>query len=103
MLGEETMSNIARAEDNYLFKDSDGKKIYKSTATKAQLIIAYDDVRAANARLCNEKIQLAGELDAATSKIINLLNFIADTYGEEAVKQAFENLSKLSHQQSRNS
>ena len=97
------MSNIARAEDNYLFKDSDGKKIYRSTATKAQLIVAYDDARAANARLYNEKIQLAEELDAATSKIVNLLNFIADSYGEEAVKQAFEHLSGLSHQKSRNS
>lgn len=97
------MSKIARVEDNYLFKDSGGNKIYKSTATKAQLIVAYDDARAANTRLYNEKIQLAKELDTATSKIVNLLNFIANTYGEDAVKQAFENLSGLSHQQCRKS
>ncbi len=81
--------------DAELFTNHDGEKIYKSTATKKQLITAYENERVCSRRLYDEKKQLSDRLTQTEKSYINLLVAVYDICGKNLTRRIFEKHKQL--------
>lgn len=84
--------------DAELFTNHDGEKIYKSTATRAQLLVAYEDERVCNRRLYSENEQLSNRLAQTQKSYMNLLSAVIDVCGENLTKRIFEKHKQLNEE-----
>ena len=84
--------------DAELFTNHNGEKVYKSTATKKQLIAAYENEYACSRRLYDEKKQLSAKLAQTQTSYMNLLAAVFDVCGKNLTKRIFEKQKQLNEE-----
>lgn len=84
--------------DAELFTTHNGEKVYKSPATKKQLITAYENECACNRRLYDEKKQLFAKLAQTQTSYMNLLTAVFDVCGKNLTKRIFEKHKQLNEE-----